>query len=207
MPEGTTTPDVNRLARNGSDQHPVLAARDAGRKTSIEKAFSGSWDQPASTYAATYPSNHVTETAGGHIVELDDTSGAKRSVYYHPSGSFEETDNAGNRVQQIAGDGYRVVAGSDHIYVEGSVNITVGGSANIKGDIVNIESNTLNIKTNQYKLQVEGRSDIRYEGDKYEYIGADTYSRHDSGTGHSCPTDPVRLGDISCDEVESPTGD
>jgi len=63
------------------------------RRTAIAdvKTASGlSWNEPGSQYAALYPKNHVMETAGGHVLEFDDTDGAERVNIFHKNGSFIE---------------------------------------------------------------------------------------------------------------------
>ena len=47
----------------------------------------GKWDEPETTYAAEYPRNHVYESEGGHLREMDDTPGAERIHERHASGS------------------------------------------------------------------------------------------------------------------------
>jgi len=45
----------------------------------------------------------------------------------------------------------------------------------------------------------------RWDGDKWTHTNANTFSRHNSGTDHSCPADPPRSGATSCAPVE-PSG-
>lgn len=56
--------------------------------------------QPGPMMAARYPHNQVLETPGGHMEELDDTEGAKRKAYTHPSGAFDEVGNEGQRSER-----------------------------------------------------------------------------------------------------------
>ena len=143
-PKRINEPDVNRLARNDSDfKHEVLDKKENGRTTGVKTALDQdqdvseqSWNEPASTYAAEYPKNHVMETESGHIKEYDDTEGKTRIHEYHNSGTFYEIDNDGNKVTRIVGDNYEIVAGTDYVNVKGSVNLTIDNNCNtyIKGD-------------------------------------------------------------------------
>jgi len=93
----------------------------------------------------------ISQTAGGHIDELDDTLGAERRVRCHPNGTREIWTN--DRVDLIVyGDNYKAVIGSDTVTVTGTVNLivngdcntTVGGNYNltVKGDMnVSVKGN------------------------------------------------------------------
>lgn len=125
--------DVNRLARDNGIPHPVLAEKESARTKSVKIAtpIGGTWDEPASTYAAKYTDNHVMETEGGHIREYDDTTNAKRIHEWHDSGTFYEIDNEGNKVVRIVKDSYEIVAGNEYVKVKGNVNLTVDGNCNM----------------------------------------------------------------------------
>ena len=43
----------------------------------------------------------------------------------------------------------------------------------------------------------------RWDGDKHTYTGADTFSRHESGTDHSCPTDITKNGESFCVDIQT----
>ena len=166
--------DTNRLARNdkaGIDdvdglvegtpkkQHTMLAdkAKDQANYTYIPVAGGAPFAQPASSYDAEYPKNHVYESESGHIREYDDTSKNERIHEYHRTGTFYEIDGGGNRTVKIVGDGYHIVAGSDYAYVGGTVNLTVESNCNtyVKGD---------------YNLQVDGDMEVLVRGNKKETI-------------------------------------
>jgi len=83
-----------------------------------------------------YPNNHVTETFGGHVLELDNTAGRERSHRYHPSGSYEEIIATGQRTLKITGPNYELYLDSANIFINGDYNVTVGGNKRelIQGD-------------------------------------------------------------------------
>jgi hypothetical protein len=104
------------------------------RRTAIAdvKTASGlSWNEPGSQYAALYPKNHVMETAGGHVLEFDDTDGAERVNIFHKNGSFIEMHPDGRVVFRSRGSMNQVTYGDGNIYVRGNYNITSTGDVNI----------------------------------------------------------------------------
>ncbi len=116
----------------------------------------------ASEAQATYPHNIVLKTHGGHIIEIDSTTGTKRFRMYHPSGYDMAIDDSGNIVISVPGDHTETVTGDQSITVSGNQTVaitgdwtvTIGGDASItvRGDatitfagICNITGNPLNL--------------------------------------------------------------
>ena len=88
--------DVNRLAR-GETENTIVETKKSKKLEGILIADGEEWNEPDTTYNAEYPKNHVFESESGHIVELDDTSGAERIHEYSSSGTFYEIDKDGNK--------------------------------------------------------------------------------------------------------------
>jgi len=88
----------------------------------------------------------------------------------------------GNVVETIAGNSTAQISGSSSINVLGSFKNKIGGTT--------------------HKDYV-GAFYERWESDKHTHTGADTFSRHESGTDHGCDQDPPRNGAISCAVIES----
>jgi len=131
FPRYAGEPDTNRLARNEGET--LSASKNAGRTTGVSLANSDeSWDEPPSSYAATYPNNKVFESEAGHVIEVDDTAGASRIHEYHKAGTFYEIDETGNKVTRIVGNNYEIVAGNDYVNIKGTCNITIDGNATTK---------------------------------------------------------------------------
>jgi hypothetical protein len=75
----STEPDTDRLARNDPEfPPPVIATKNNSRTTAIPTALGGTWDEPLSAYAASYPNNTVDKSTSGHIKEVDDTPSNER---------------------------------------------------------------------------------------------------------------------------------
>lgn len=82
-------------------------------------------------YASTSINGAVTisETAGGHYDELDDTLGAERRVRLHPNGTREIWTND-QRELTVYGDNFKIIVGNDTVSVTGTVNLVVNGDCN-----------------------------------------------------------------------------
>ena len=168
--------DVNRLARNDTDQsHAVVAAKNTAKTSDVPTANSSTtWNEPDSAYDASYPKNHVLETESGHIKEFDDTTDKERIHEYHKKGTFYEIDKDGNKSTRVVGDNYEVVAGSNYVNIKGTANLTIDSNCNtyIKGN--------WNIQVDGTKTEVvTGAVSETYKSSKTENVtGAvsETYS-------------------------------
>tara|TARA_R100000008_G_scaffold4036_1_gene2656 strand:+ start:610 stop:2718 length:2109 start_codon:yes stop_codon:yes gene_type:complete len=147
--------DTNRLARGETD-NTIVPLKKSSRLKNITLADGTEWDEPETTYDAKYPSNHVFESEAGHIVELDDTSGAERLHEYSSSGTFYEIDKDGNRHARVIGDNKEIINGSNFNFTQKDFNLTVAG--------------TLNIKCKNLNIEVEEDYIDEIEGDRISYI-------------------------------------
>jgi len=86
--------------------------------------------EPDNPYAAKYPHNKVTETASGHIFEVDDTPGAERINVRHKSGSRVEFHPNGDVITTHK-NGFQIATGDHNIHINGDLDITVEGSMNL----------------------------------------------------------------------------
>ena len=131
-----------------------------------------------------YPTNHVTETESGHVLEVDDTPGAERLHRFHRSGTFEEIQQDGTVVRKVVGDDFEIVAKDKDVVIRGECNITVAGKARIKaqsmvhevaGDYTLVVGGNMVTKIggSQGTEVAEDRS-VRVGGDDYEKIGGDS---------------------------------
>jgi len=146
-------PRTNRLARNENITNTIVTTKNNTRTTGVSTASGGSWDEPASTYAAVYPKNKVNETESGHVFEVDDTDGAERIQEYHKAGTFYEIDADGNKVTRVVGDNYEVVAGSNYVNIKGDANLTVNGALNIKAEGITVDGGSF-IKMNADRIDL-----------------------------------------------------
>tara|TARA_R110000868_G_scaffold411764_2_gene709290 strand:- start:3228 stop:5693 length:2466 start_codon:yes stop_codon:yes gene_type:complete len=99
---------------------------------------------PTGIVQSTYPLNQVQQSAGGHVIEIDDTSGNERILIRHmegtgieirPDGSILITAN--NHEVSIGGQSLVVVEGDAKVVHKGNLDLTVYGNynLNVKGDI------------------------------------------------------------------------
>ena len=171
--------DVNRLAVNERgfegeelNPHSSLTLRRADRDlavgvTQIDGIFEGvaqiptdlditSWDEPAIPYAAVYPRNHVYESEGGHIREMDDTPGSERIHERHASGTGYEIGPDGNKVTRVKKDNYEIVTNDDYCHIQGISRHTIDKGLRIR---VNAEGAV----GNNYNIEVGNNSNVNVE--------------------------------------------
>ena len=114
----------------------------------------GYWD--VNDLATTgYPDNHVIETLGGHIIEIDDSSANKIRIC-HENGNEVLLNNEGitvtsiaNRNEITAGKFKQTVLNTIEINSTGSISINTAGSVNItsNGATNILANNDMTIKT------------------------------------------------------------
>ena len=180
-PKYKDEPDVNRLAVNLKDEnnneinpHLALTLRRSTRITgiatadfntttaaddSIINASDGdTFDQPSIPYNASYPYNHVYESESGHIIEIDDTSGAERIYESHRTGTSYEIDNNGNRTDIIKGTHFTLLSNDNKHYIAGDSDITIDGRHKIY-------INKNNVENNHYDIQIGAGASINIQVD------------------------------------------
>jgi hypothetical protein len=166
-----TETDVNRLAVNEktddaeSNPHSTLTIRRADRDlavgvTQVDGIFEGvaqipsdlditSWDEPITPYDATYPRNHVYESEGGHIREMDDTPGAERIHERHASGTGYEIHPNGTKVTRVKKDNYEIVTNDDYCHIQGISRHTIDKGVRVRVNAQGAAGNNYNIEVGQ----------------------------------------------------------
>ena len=157
-PRSVGESDVNRLARGVDKETTIIGEKDNTRTIGIPAADDTYWDEPKSTYNASYPKNHVFESEAGHIVEFDDTPKFQRLHEYSSSGTFYEIDAEGNRHARTLGNNKEIVKGDEFKFVQKDMFLTVSGTLNIKCDKLNIEV------SDDYKQEVNGDKNVLIKG-------------------------------------------
>lgn len=104
--------------KKGKDGHPapIKTAQDVG-----------TIQEPDNPYDAQYPENQVIRTSSGHLLELDNTSGAERINIVHKSGTWAEFHPDGTLVFGIQGKRYTLVEQDDDQHVKGKRNVVIDG--------------------------------------------------------------------------------
>lgn len=137
------------------------------------------WSEPVTPYATQFPYNRVTQSASGHVIEIDDTPGAERVHFFHRSGSFMEFHPNGTVVYKSMAHGYSIsmadqyvkVSGKCHmavdggvtLYSKGNVDLQTDGDVNVqaKGDF-NVHAKNINLRAKK-QFKADGVSmDLRY---------------------------------------------
>lgn len=153
-------PDTHRLARHEKIDETIVPIKEAARVEGVKIPFGRTWDQSKVPYNALYPFNHVFVSESGHVQEFDDTKGNERIHTYHKSGTYEEIDLNGTRVNRIVGDGYEIFERNGYVLVRGECGLTVEGSVRIRVE------NDANIQVlGNCKTEVTGNMETSVKGD------------------------------------------
>ena len=174
-----TETDVNRLAVNATEEddngdvsesnpHNSLTIRKADRDLAVGTAQidgvvegvapfpedldtenNGEWDEPKVPYAATYPRNHVYESEGGHIREMDDTPGAERIHERHASGSGYEIGPDGSKVTRVKKDNYEIITNDEYCHIQGTARHTIDKGLRVRVNSQGVAGNNYNIEVGQ----------------------------------------------------------
>ena len=198
-PKHINEPDTNRLAVNDTTkEHSSLTARKLARITNIPTADfdeitpnisasdTDNWNQPAITYNAVYPYNHVFESESGHVKEYDDTTDYTRIHERHNSGTGYEITNNGDKIDIIKNDHYVLTSKDNKHFIQGDSDITINGrhkvyinktgQSNNNYDIqvgpnanvnIQVDNGNLNVvtKTGQFNFDVGSDFNVQVGGD------------------------------------------
>ena len=179
-PKEFAEPDTNRLAVNDLEkEHSSLTARKAARLENIPTADfdevgsniaasdTDNWSQPAITYNAVYPYNHVFESESGHIREYDDSftideDGIRTNHYRiherHSSGTSYEIDTAGNRIDLNMASYFNITQKDNKHYIKGNSDVTIDGRHKVF-------INKSGIADNNYDIQVGPNANVNIQVD------------------------------------------
>jgi hypothetical protein len=129
------------------------------------------WNMPAlhsDTVPPLYPFNHVRTTESGHVLEFDDTVGARRIHEYHASGTNREIRDDGTRTTYIVGDDFEVIVKDKNVLINGNCNITIKGDARVL-----VSGNMVQEVVGDYHLSVRGNMHTKVDGNKcIEVLGS-----------------------------------
>ena len=177
--------DVNRLAVGDADNpHSSLTLRKADIDEKVSQADIeprsniGSlaqiddservhqdepdpWTEPTTPYDAEYPYNHVYESEGGHIREMDDTPGKERIHERHASGSGYEIGPDGTKVTRVKKDNYTIITGNDYCHIQADATKTIDG-----GLRVFINKDRVSDNANNYNIQVGAGANVTIQVDE-----------------------------------------
>lgn len=177
-------PDTHRLARGEDLDKTCLQWKVNHRVTGIvannnsaNTVTTTSWDEPDPTkvYNSKYPYNKVMASESGHVQEIDDTPGYERIHTFHRSGTFDEMQPNGDRVQKTVGNHYRIIYKDEYYLCLGTKHETFKNNKTDqyysgKGEIIGgkkyaycHDGNSMVVKTNEcdyvgktYYLTVQG---------------------------------------------------
>ena len=125
-------PANSRLARGEDIQDTYVHHQETNRVTGVSGGDGRVWEEPNSAYNAQYPFNRVIETAGGQVIELDDTPGSERIMIWHKSGSYIQVDSRGTTTHKATSDKYEINEMNSHIYIGGRSSVVIEGDCYVK---------------------------------------------------------------------------
>jgi hypothetical protein len=129
--------------------------------SSLEDGFK--LEEPSPGNQSIYPFNRVTETAGGHSIELDDSPGAERVRVGHANGSYIEMHQTGAVVVKSAGDMWIVAESNINMISQGRNLIKVQGDAvvSVEGNMTHeVNGDMTQIVRGNYELSVAGQLNL-----------------------------------------------
>lgn len=122
--------DFHRLAR-GVTNRTVLDYRNQhvdGTEEPISNADDSTWKEPNCNWNPQYPDNIVIATHKGIVIELDNTDGAERLHFYHPSNSYFEITPDGDMIIRNNNNKYEIVISSRFVHIKSNENKTIDGN-------------------------------------------------------------------------------
>ena len=184
--------DVNRLAVGDADNpHSTLTLRKADVDVKVSQADieprsnigslaqiddservhqdePDTWSEPTTPYDAEYPYNHVYESEGGHIREMDDTPGKERIHERHASGSGYEIHPDGTKVTRVKKDNYTIITGDDYVHLQGESTKTIDGGLRVFINKDRKSSSQFNDDKdgNNYNIQVGAGANVTIQVDE-----------------------------------------
>ena len=144
---------------SGVAQIPTDLDAGAVRDENVGVVIGGEWSEPNTPYAAEYPYNHVYESEGGHVREMDDTPGKERIHERHASGSGYEIHPDGSKVTRVKNDNYTLTTNDDYTHIKGTQRHTTDGG-------VRIRVNSTNTEGNNYNIEVGANANVNVEVNK-----------------------------------------
>ena len=129
---------------------------------------------------STYPFCHVWYTESGHALEVDDTPGAERLHMYHRSGTFQEIQDTGDKIEKIVGDDYEIDLKNKRVYVKGDYTVTVDGDSRelVHGDkYVEVDGKYFVTVRKDYVKKVQGNETKEILSDRSVQINGNNNER------------------------------
>lgn len=195
---------ISGLAR-GDHDHPVNTRKNAfAERHAAISIPTGEESTSSNTFAAEYPHNKVIETEAGHVIELDNTTGAERVHVAHVSGTSIEMLPDGSMVISTVGDQEDITDGDSltrcsnrKVSINGDGEILVTGAYTLKvleGADLDITKD-LNITAENINMTATGDVNVNASS-----VNTDAPAINDTGlvnvTGEVITSTTVKTGGI-----------
>ena len=155
---GVSQADIEQYDRI-AEQEKILPPPAAGGPR-VDQDEPSPWDEPITPYEAQYPYNHVYESEGGHIREMDDTPGKERIHERHASGSGYEIFADGTKVTRVKKDNYSIITEDDYCHIQGDSTKTIDGGLRV---FINKDRSG---SDNNYNIQVGAGANVTIQVDE-----------------------------------------
>ncbi len=169
-------PDWHRLARDVSD-NTIVDHKQDNLDQGVQLALGqGEWDEPDPFYTKTtekYPNNVVIATHNGILFEID-SSEEPRIHIFHPSNSYIEIDNEGNKIIRNNGVRYDIIIKDFNQHVKESKNTTVDNNQTTKvgnSEYLEVGANREQEIKGNVTIEIGGDKEITINGSKNITIG------------------------------------
>ena len=163
--------DIESIDRIAEQEQILPPPQGAGARVFQDEP--DPWSEPITPYDATYPYNHVYESEGGHIREMDDTPGKERIHERHASGSGYEIHPDGTKVTRVKKDNYTIITEDNYCHIQGDSTKTVDG-----GLRVFINKDRQGDNANNYNIQVGAGANVTIQVDEGDI---NLIAPHDTG--------------------------
>ena len=156
------------IGRADFDQVDIARANTGARI--IDADDGTNFSEPEVPYDATYPYNHVYESEGGHIREMDDTPGKERIHERHATGTGYEIHPDGTKVVRTKLDNYDLTYGQHYTHIRGNQSTTVNGGVkvfvNASGGGADAPDKSETVTKYHYTIEVGNNANVNIQVNK-----------------------------------------
>ena len=112
-----------------------LITSRASSLLSAIKCGTQTWSEPAPPTSIEYPYNQGIKFPGGVLINVDDSSHKTRIQMHHPSGSYADWTNEGEKITRVSSNEYEIIMSDKNLYIGGTLaqNVVNGIQETITG--------------------------------------------------------------------------
>lgn len=141
------------------------SARGSGVTNKNDNITPDTGEQPQGS--SSYGQGLILETPGGHLLELDDTTGNKRVQLLHNTGTYIEMNAVGALIEKVVSDKLNIILANYNLFIDGNNNLKVKGNqvAEITGnDELKVTGNQTATITGNSESTISGNNNMTISG-------------------------------------------